>query len=352
MIEVKTAEETLRRIKELNGEAKQDEPRIDEPNDHNTASGDSPGIMSATELLGRQYPEPKWAINGLLSEGATVLAGAPKAGKSWCSLGFALAVAKGENALGSIPVTPGDVLYLGLEDGERRMQKRVRHVLNGENVPQNLQFAFQWTRLNEGGIDKLEAWLKAHTNARLVVIDTLKRVRPQERRGGRIYDGDYDAVGPLNDLAQKYGVCILIIHHTNKLSGNEDWFDSISGSLGLSAAVDNLMLLNRTRNQRIGTLCAAGRDIEDKELEVEFDKDKFTWKLLGNAPDPLSRKILTWLLKAGDAGLNKTDINKQNGGRSEGVEDALAELEELGKAKDLLKGKSGRSQQWVAIVGE
>jgi 5S rRNA maturation endonuclease (ribonuclease M5) len=304
---------------------------------------------SAVDLMARDFPEPKWAVAGLLSEGATVFAGAPKVGKSFMALGLALAIASGGRALSSIPVEQGDVLYLALEDGDKRMKKRLKAMLCGERVPDRLTFAYEYPRIDEGGLEEIERWLIAHPNARLIVVDTLKRIRPQELKIRRIYDNDYDAVSPLNDLAQRHGVSVLIVHHTNKLKGNEDWFDSISGSLGLSGAVDNAMLLNRPRAQQEGTLFVGGRDLEDKELTVEFDGVINGWKLIGDTLTPLARKVLGWLKVADEAGLSRSEINKKNGGRSEGVGDALAELKALHRADFRMVPTKGKAQErWFA----
>lgn len=305
---------------------------------------------SAADLLAREFPEPKWAVDGLLSEGATVFAGAPKAGKSFMALGFAIAISSGGMAMSSIPVEEGDVLYVALEDGPKRMKKRLVTMLCGGAVPKRLTFAYNYLRIDEGGLEELEGWLQAHPKARLIVIDTLKRIRPQEHRIKRIYDNDYDAVSPLNDLAQKHGVSILIVHHTNKLNGNEDWFDSISGSLGLSGAVDAAMLLKRPRSQQEGTLFVGGRDTEDKELAVTFDGVINGWKLIGDALTPLARKIHGWLNEAGVVGLSRSEINKKNGGRSEGVGDALTELRTMARAAFKKVQTRGKAQErWFAL---
>lgn len=304
---------------------------------------------SAADLLAREFPEPKWAVDGLLSEGATVFAGAPKVGKSFMALGLALAIASGGMALSSIPVEQGDVLYLALEDGDKRMQKRLKTMLCGGGVPQRLDFAYKCPRLDEGGLEAIDGWLQVHPEARLIVVDTLKRIRPQEHRIKRIYDNDYDAVSPLNDLAQRHGVSILIVHHTNKLNGNEDWFDSISGSLGLSGAVDAAMLLKRLRSQQEGTLFVGGRDTEDKELVVEFDGVINGWKLVRDALTPLARKVLGWLAVAGEAGLSRSEINRKNGGRNDGVNEALTELRVSGRADFRTIPTKGKAQErWFA----
>lgn len=93
-------------------------------------------IMSAADLLAKEFPEPKYAVEGILPEGLTVFVGKPKLGKTWCVLGIAIAVASGGRALGKIPVEKGEVLCLGLEDGARRLKDRLKLLLNGDPCPQ------------------------------------------------------------------------------------------------------------------------------------------------------------------------------------------------------------------------
>src|SRR5262249_58141949 len=78
--------------------------------------------FTAAELVAMELPEPRWAVEGILPEGVTVLAGKPKLGKSWLALNVALAVAGGGVALGAVRVEGGLVLYLALEDTRRRLQ--------------------------------------------------------------------------------------------------------------------------------------------------------------------------------------------------------------------------------------
>lgn len=317
-----------------------------------TTSQNEPTIVfeSAADLLARDFPEVKWAVDGLLSEGATILAGAPKAGKSFLALGLAIAIASGGRALGSVPVEQGDVLYLALEDGARRMQHRLRDMSKVGKMPERLTFAYESPRLDDGGLGAMEDWLQTHPEARLIVVDTLKRVRPRER-SMRFYDGDYDAVAPLNDLALKYGVAIVIVHHTNKRVDAEDWFDSLSGTLGLTGAVDAAMLLKRSRGQSEGTLYVAGRDIEDKQKKVEFDGVINGWNLIGDAPSPLADKVFRWLTEADAEGLSRSEINRKNGGRSEGIADALTELKELRRAVSNRVPTNGKPQErWIALT--
>jgi 5S rRNA maturation endonuclease (ribonuclease M5) len=242
-------------------------------------------ITNAVDLLKREFPEPKWIIPGILPEGVYLLAGRPKLGKSWLALSLSVSVATGGYALGTIQVEKGSVLHLALEDGPRRLQKRLKRLLGENQKPELLDTATFWARLNVGGVEMIETWLEEHKDARLIVIDTLKRVRPHELRSNRLYDADYDALVPLVDLAQKYDVCILVIHHTRKADSQEP-LDLISGSFGLTGAADGALVLKRSRGKSEAIIHAVGRDLEeDKEIALQWDKQINGWRILGDAAE-------------------------------------------------------------------
>ena len=266
--------------------------------------GYKPNIISAKELLTKVFPKPKYAVDGLLPEGLTVLVGKPKLGKSWLGIGIAVAVASGGKALGTISVDKGNVLLLALEDGARRLQNRLDGVLNGGVVPAGLDVATDWRRVDEGGLDDMEQWLKDHPNARLIIVDTLKRIRPPERPG-RLYDDDYNAVAPLADLAKQYGVAIVVIHHTRKQDG-EDPVDLVSGSTGLTGAADGVCVLTRLRRQTGAELFATGRDFEETSLALEWDKETFQWKCVGEAAE----------FKMSEERRAIIDVIRKNGGKA------------------------------------
>ncbi len=221
------------------------------PNDPHPVApldGAQPRVFSLQELLSWELPPPRWAIPEILPEGLTLLAGKPKLGKSWLALSAALSIASGGVALGTQPVTQGDVLYLALEDNARRLQARTRQLLSSmRSVPGGIHFALDWPRLGEGGLAALEDYLKEHPGVRLVVIDTWARVAPPSGECRRSqYEGDYEALIPLKRLADTYHVSILAVHHLRKTSSS-DVLDEITGSIGMTGAVDGTLILKRER---------------------------------------------------------------------------------------------------------
>jgi hypothetical protein len=151
-------------------------------------------------------------------------------------------------------------------------------------APEGLEFATEWPRLGDGGLDALEAWLNTHPDARLVVIDTLAKFRTGQT-GKNLYKEDYEAVEPLVALAADHNVAILIVHHLRKL-GADDPLDQVSGSMGLTGGADGALVLNRERGRADAYLYVTGRDIEEeKELALSWDSTKATWKIAGDAEE-------------------------------------------------------------------
>jgi hypothetical protein len=240
-----------------------------------------PNIFSAGQLMAMAMKEPRWAVPGVLCEGATLLAGKPKIGKSWLGLGLAVAVASGGRALGQIEVEAGDVLYLALEDTLRRLQGRLQQILGDQAVPSRLSITVDFPRMDQGGSDWLQAWLGSHPGARLVVVDTLARIRSGRARNGNLYDEDYQAIALLKRIADNAGAAILIITHTRKMA-SEDPLDSVSGTLGQTGAADSTLVLKRERGRREATLFLTGRDIEEQELAIRWDQVTSGWALAGD----------------------------------------------------------------------
>lgn len=266
-----------------------DQPLPPEPPDDN-APGQRAGSRwrtswTADHLMAMTFPEPRWAVPGFLAEGVTLLAGPPKVGKSWMSFALGLTIAAGGRAFGSIPVDPGPVLYLALEDTPRRLQTRMGKLLAGRPAPGTLTLATTCPTLPAVGDAAIAAWLDRHDDARLVVLDVFAKMRGTASPGMNAYDADYAAVGRAKQLADTYGVAVVLVHHVRKASA-DDFLAEVSGTNGLAGAADATLVLKRARGQADGVLHITGRDVDEAEHALAFQPDTGHWKLLdGPASD-------------------------------------------------------------------
>ncbi|MEV5166965.1 AAA family ATPase [Streptomyces werraensis] len=234
---------------------------------------------TADQLMAAHFPEPKWAVPGILAEGVNVLAGPPKVGKSWLSLGLGLSVAAGGKAFDSVPVEGGPVLYLALEDTPRRLQTRMGKLLGGQPAPAGLTLVTECPPFPQGGTEAIAQWLERNPDARMVVIDVFAKMRGQAPAGVSAYDADYVAVGYAKRLADHYGVAVVLVHHVRK-AGSEDFLTEVSGTNGIAGAADATLVLKRARGQADGILHVTGRDVDEAEYALSFQPASGAWHLL------------------------------------------------------------------------
>src|SRR5215212_5106567 len=183
-----------------------------------------------------------------------------------------------------MPVERGISLYLSLEDPERRLHKRIRRLADEDADLGGFHYATEWPSADRGGVEQLDAWLEENPECRLVVIDTLKRIRPQASGKRNMYDDDYEALQPYVPIANKHNVAIVVLHHLNQQSDPHDPFDAFSGSSGLTAATEHIWLLTRKRGDCDAYLRIDGKDIEEpQELALGWDGVTCTWTVQGDA---------------------------------------------------------------------
>ena len=255
------------------------EKNVEETKENDNSSDEFESSLS--DLQKKEFKDIMWIVPNYIPEGLTVFAGKPKIGKSWLMLDVALGVARGTETLGE-SVEKGDVLYCGLEDGERRMQSRVRKILgsaSGGEWPTNFRFRWRLNALDAGGVDYIEQWLIEHPERRLVVIDTLGKVRGTKRKDEEQYQFDYRMIGALQELATTYRVAIVVVHHVRKADA-EDVLDTVSGTTGIAGAADNIIVLGRCKHGV--KLSARGRDTEEQDKLVEFDPETAIWSVTGD----------------------------------------------------------------------
>ena len=235
--------------------------------------------INAEDLQNRTYEPTPFLVDELIPEGLHILAGAPKIGKSWLALWLCLCISQGQ-PLWNFATTQGEVLYLSLEDSFQRIQTRLFDLT--EDAPPTLHFAIMADTLKHGLEQQIEQFLAEHPATKLVVIDTLQRVRST---GGdsNLYANDYQDVGLLKQLADKHHIAILLIHHLRKLH-DDDPMNMISGSTGLSGAADSAFVLQKNaRSANAASLHCTGRDIPDRTLKLELGEDDHVWKLLADS---------------------------------------------------------------------
>lgn len=266
--------------------------------------------LSATELMEKEFEPIRWTVPGLIPEGLILLAGKPKVGKSWLALHLCHAVAfeSGGYALGQIEVEPGKAVYYGLEDSERRLQERLKGISCGLPIPGNLFISNKLDRLDTGGLEEIEAFLEDNPETRLVVIDTLARVKPRSRRNTDAYETDTEIMGGLQALAMRHGVTVLVVHHMRKnVKDADDVFDGVLGSTGLTGTADATVLVQRGRQSREVVMHITGRDVEEQQLSVKFDlSDRVPFNLMGTTEEvhmsDTRKEILEYLAENGPTG--------------------------------------------------
>ncbi|MEV5506283.1 AAA family ATPase [Streptomyces orinoci] len=227
------------------------------------------GLRDGVWLDAQQFPPLRYAVEGLLPEGFSLLIGPPKAGKSWLVLDILLAVAAGGYAAGK--VATGEkrrVLYLALEDGDRRMQDRCRTILAGAPIPERFHYITEVRP--DMVLMTIAAFLHRYPDTALVVIDTLGKVMPPAAMGESAYQRDYRVAGTLKRLADsRPGMAITALHHDRKAS-SEDFVDSVSGTHGLAGAADTVVVLVRKRQAQDAVLKVTGRDVPEAEYAMRM----------------------------------------------------------------------------------
>ena len=239
--------------------------------------------ISAAALQGKDIPPIRWIVENLIPAGLNILASPPKYGKSWAVLDLGLAVTAGGRFLG-YQTNPCEVLYLALEDSERRLKSRMMKLLAGKNAPAGFHFATAAHDMDNGLFDELEGFLKAHPKTGLVIIDTLQRVRGTVHGKEGAYAADYREVGGLKAFADRHGIAVLLVHHLRKMADDSDPFNRISGTSGLMGAADTALVLTKEkRGDENATLSIVGRDVESSDTVLRFNKDTCRWENLGDA---------------------------------------------------------------------
>ena len=221
-------------------------------------------LCSCEYIMETEFKKKRYLVDQMLYPGLYILAGAPKVGKSWLAMQLCVSVALGNQFL-KHETDIGQAVYLALEDDEGRLQDRVYEFID---VPtENLEFAIASESIDSGLENQIRTLGETHNDLRLVIIDTMQKVRETTDIS---YAKDYKDMSVLKNLATELGITIILIHHTCK-HFDDDPFKTISGTMGLSGCVDgSYVLVESKRGSRVGKLYGVGRDFENIEMSVAF----------------------------------------------------------------------------------
>lgn len=243
-------------------------------------------------LLHKDFPPVRWVVNGLISSGLTLLGGAPKLGKSYVVLDVSLGVATGGVALSTLHCEQGAVLLLALDnDTQRRVKTRTLHLYGGvapEHAPP-IEVHTEWP-VGAEALAACQEWVADTENPAMIVIDTLVKVEPFFDGNGvqNSYAASSEALSRWAKFGVESNVAVLAVHHdrkrgTGKDHDDADWLDRFTGSRGITASAQTLMLLDAVRGADEGLLRVAGRDIETNDLQMT--RTWRTWAVVDRVPD-------------------------------------------------------------------
>jgi len=251
-------------------------------------------LISADELKDKEFPPVKWAVDGIIPEGLTVLAGDPKAGKSLMAVDICCSVASGEECFGTQKCTRGDVVYISLEDPERRVKDRIKqqcdlwpetfHLVTG-GIPQ----------LGSEFYSNLDEMLLLWPELRAIIIDTMTFIVPPKPNGMSDYDHIYKQLDPLHKWALDNHIAVILITHKSKATrqNGDNPFAGIIGSVAVQGTADAMIMLERNHYKKDtkkkdkniipadGFLSITGREIEQNRFSLDFDSECMKWALRG-----------------------------------------------------------------------
>lgn len=237
---------------------------------------------SMRELMTSDFPEPHWVVKDLMPEGLTLVVAPPKTGKSFLLGGLLNAQAKGEKAFGYFETTPGAGICLDLEQGPTFAQQRWRVLLDGADFPENLDTYFSWDRMDQGGLAALEQEIINNPAVRIVVIDLLAKFWPAETSdGGNAYHQEYRILTQLGDLARKYHIAVVAVHHTNKVFLLSDPMACVSGSAAMTGVPDTIWIPYRPLDSSDAKIYVTGKNVRTQWVDMYAHPDTGVWTYAG-----------------------------------------------------------------------
>jgi hypothetical protein len=241
--------------------------------------------FTVSELMQAVYRPPKQIVENLIVEGLTLLCAPQKIGKSWLVLDLCFSVASGSD-FWAYRTAKAEALYYSLEDPAWRIKDRTIKLFKGQSPPNGVHFITESDKLGDGFLEHLVNELTEHPDIKMVVIDTLQRIRKVNIKNNDIYGHDYEELVSIKKFAESHKIAIVVVHHTRKTKDDTDPFINVLGTGGITGAVDTMMvIMKKKRGDKEATLSITGRDIAERDLIIEWNNDTWRWMMSGDAEE-------------------------------------------------------------------
>ena len=133
-----------------------------------------------------------------------------------------------------------------MEDGPRRLHIRALRLT--EEAPAGLYLCTHAHLIGHGLEQQLDQMLAEHPAVKLVVIDTLQKIREATGATPPPTASDYRDASGFESGSRPNDICLLVVHHLRKQE-DKDPFKQMSGTNGLNGAADGTIVLDRQKRQ-------------------------------------------------------------------------------------------------------
>lgn len=277
-----------------------------------------PDLITLSDVEAKPVP---WLWRPYLPYGMlSLLSGEPGCGKTFIALAFAAALTVGRVPFTGEPCRPHDVVYLSIENSLEfcirprfdtlEGDARRFHALQGAVTGDGPKARREGVRLSD--VLLLESAIK-QSGAKFLVVDPIQSFLGAEVDSHRsnetrpILDG-------LKTLAEKYGVCLLILRHFAK-SATGSAINRGLGSIDITGAARTELHAGKRDDQHVLAHAKSNIGPFGTSLGYEIAQDIFRW--------------------TGESSLTADDLAQATGGGSEEDRDAMKEAIEC--LEDMLK---------------
>lgn len=226
--------------------------------------------MPALERQQTVSPEIDFVVHRLIPTGLSVVEALPKHAKGWFAVQMCIAVARGADFLG-LSTKKSACIYYSLHDPAHRVMSRLDRLLDGADAPPGLYIGTTLRAIDNDLFSDLDQLLQSYPEIKMIIIDSLADIR------GNAQKKDAQILRTIKKYADIHGIAIVLIDQISK-PGEPYGTDTIQ-------AADTLISLSDGENEDEIYLSAVGRDIQNVNLRLKFEKAVCQWSLL-DMPDP------------------------------------------------------------------